>query len=69
MIKELDKSLGALEKIVEDLEKGDQNLAQSLALFEKGIGLTKQCQTALDEADQQVEILTKELGKGDKDDA
>lgn len=52
-----------LETIVERLEKGDLSLEESLAAFERGVLLTRSCQTALKEAEQKVEILLKKSGE------
>jgi exodeoxyribonuclease VII small subunit len=51
-----------LEQIVERLEHGDLPLEESLAAFERGVMLTRSCQTALKEAEQKVEILLKSAG-------
>jgi exodeoxyribonuclease VII small subunit len=51
-----------LEQIVERLEHGDLPLDESLAAFERGVMLTRSCQTALKEAEQKVEILLKKAG-------
>ena len=48
-----------LEQIVGKLEQGDLNLDDTLKLFEEGIGLSKQCQQQLEEAEGKVEILLK----------
>jgi len=52
-----------LEELVERLEKGDLPLEESLAAFERGVVLTRSCQTALKEAEQKVEILLKKAGE------
>lgn len=52
-----------LEALVERLEKGDLPLEESLAAFERGVMLTRSCQTALKEAEQKVEILLKRAGE------
>jgi exodeoxyribonuclease VII small subunit len=52
-----------LESIVERLEQGDLPLEESLAAFERGVILTRTCQTALKEAEQKVEILLKKAGE------
>jgi exodeoxyribonuclease VII small subunit len=52
-----------LEQLVERLEQGDLPLEESLAAFERGILLTRACQTALKEAEQKVEILLKKAGE------
>ncbi len=52
-----------LEELVERLEQGDLPLEESLAAFERGVMLTRTCQTALKEAEQKVEILLKKAGE------
>jgi exodeoxyribonuclease VII small subunit len=52
-----------LEELVERLEQGDLPLEESLAAFERGVALTRACQTALKEAEQKVEILLKKAGE------
>jgi exodeoxyribonuclease VII small subunit len=52
-----------LEEIVERLEHGDLPLEESLKAFERGILLTRTCQTALKDAEQKVEILLKKAGE------
>lgn len=53
----LEKSMGELEQIVEQLEGGELTLEKSLAQFEKGVKLSRECQKALTEAEQKVQIL------------
>lgn len=56
---DFEKSLMELEKIVKALENGSGlNLELSLRNFEQGVSLVRQCQTALSEAEQRVQILT-----------
>jgi exodeoxyribonuclease VII small subunit len=57
-----------LEEIVERLEHGELPLEESLAAFERGVMLTRSCQTALKEAEQKVEILLKKAGGAQVDD-
>ena len=52
-----------LEEIVERLEHGDLPLEESLKAFERGIMLTRNCQSALKDAEQKVEILLKKAGE------
>lgn len=56
-------SLEELEKLVERLERGDLPLDEALKTFERGIELTRHCQTALKSAQQKVEILLKRSGE------
>jgi exodeoxyribonuclease VII small subunit len=51
-------SLDALEQLIKKMETGQLSLEDSLKFFEEGIQLTRQCQTALKEAEQKVQILT-----------
>lgn len=60
---DFEKNLGALEKIVHTLEDGDLSLEASLNAFEQGVLLTRECQTALAEAEQRVQILTQKEGE------
>jgi exodeoxyribonuclease VII small subunit len=60
---DFEKSLQELDKLVATLERGELPLAESLALFEKGVGLTRACHFALAQAQQRVEILLKEGGE------
>lgn len=55
----LEKSLEELEALVTRLESGELPLEQALKEFEHGVKLTRACQTALQEAEQKVEILLK----------
>jgi exodeoxyribonuclease VII small subunit len=52
-----------LEELVDRLEQGDLPLEESLAAFERGVMLTRACQTALKDAEQKVEILLKKAGE------
>jgi exodeoxyribonuclease VII small subunit len=58
----LEKSLAALETVVEELESGDLPLETAMKKFEEGIKLTRGCQSALKDAEQRVEILLKSAG-------
>ena len=53
-------ALEDIERIVEQLESGELSLEDSLAIFEKGVGLTKFCYQKLDEVEKKIEILTKD---------
>jgi exodeoxyribonuclease VII small subunit len=55
-----EESLKKLEVIVEQLEKGDLALEDSLKLFEEGVGLSAACKKELDEAEGKVQILIKQ---------
>lgn len=55
--------LQRLEKIVDQLEKGDLPLEQALTLFEEGIQLSNSCRQELETAEGKVEVLLKQNGK------
>jgi exodeoxyribonuclease VII small subunit len=59
---DLEKALSDLEELVEELESGDLPLETAMKKFENGIRLTRNCQAALKEAEQKVEILLKNAG-------
>ena len=52
--KSFEASLEALEEIVHQLEGGDLPLEKSLELFEQGIGLSRQCQERLSQAERRI---------------
>jgi len=54
---DFEQSLTELETLVARLEQGDVPLEDALKTFERGVALTRQCQTALRTAQQKVEIL------------
>lgn len=56
-------ALTELEQLVEQMEKGDMPLEQSLKSFERGIALTRQCQQALQSAEHKVQILLEKDGE------
>ena len=54
-----EEAIERLNKIVNDLEKGNLPLADSLELFEEGTALMKRCTELLDQAEQKVAMLRK----------
>ena len=78
--KKFETALEELEQVVEQLESGDLSLEDSLAAFEKGVGLVKLCNQKLTEVEKKVELLVKdkegklqlkpfeEVADGDEDD-
>ena len=56
-------ALEQLEKLVTSMEDGELSLEDSLEAFEKGIKLTRECQTALKNAEQKVQVLLDESGE------
>jgi exodeoxyribonuclease VII small subunit len=53
-------ALEQLEELVASMEDGELSLEDSLKAFEKGRKLTRECQTALKNAEQKVQILLDE---------
>ena len=58
-----EKALERLTEIVETLEGGEPSLERSLALFEEGAALSRQCNVRLDAADRRLEILVERHGE------
>ncbi len=56
-------ALAALEQIVRELERGDLPLEKSLALFEQGVRLSRECQERLQAAERRIEVLLRD-GEG-----
>lgn len=59
---DFEKSLRELEALVEKMEGGDLSLEDSLKCFERGVVLTRNCQKALAEAEQKVQVLLQKEG-------
>lgn len=59
---DFEKALAELEALVARLERGDLPLDEALKTFERGIALTRHCQSALKAAQQKVEILLSSNG-------
>jgi exodeoxyribonuclease VII small subunit len=60
---DFEQSLTELEALVAKLEQGDVPLEDALKTFERGVALTRQCQTALRTAQQKVEVLLARNGE------
>ena len=58
-----EECLQRLEKLVDELEKGNVPLEQALKLFEEGMQLSASCRQELEQAEGRVEILLKQNGK------
>jgi len=58
-----EKALENLEQLVTAMEDGELSLEESLKAFEKGIKLTRECQGALQRAEQKVQMLIDENGE------
>jgi exodeoxyribonuclease VII small subunit len=55
-----EESLKKLESVVDQLEKGDLPLEESLRLFEEGVSLSAVCKQELDAAEGKVQLLIKQ---------
>lgn len=55
-------SLKRLEALVSQMEQGDMPIEDALKAFEEGIGLTRDCQAILDQAEQKVKVLVENRG-------
>ncbi len=54
---DLESALKELESLVQRMEQEELSLEESLKLFERGVKLTRMCQSALKSAQQKVEVL------------
>lgn len=52
-----------LESLVNELEKGDMNLDESLVKFEEGMKLSKECNKMLEDAERKITILLEKDGE------
>jgi exodeoxyribonuclease VII small subunit len=57
-VADFETSLDALEQLVEKMEHGEMSLEESLAAYERGVGLFRRCQAALEQAELRVRLLT-----------
>ncbi len=53
-----ERSLDELEQLVQKMEKGEMSLDESLGAYERGVALYRQCQTALQQAELRVQLLS-----------
>lgn len=55
-----EEAMKQLENVAAELEKGDLNLDESVAKFEEGMKLSKQCSKLLEDAEKRITILLKD---------
>lgn len=60
-VAQFEHSLDELESLVQRMEKGDLSLDESLSVYERGVGLYRRCQTALEQAELRVQLLSDPL--------
>ncbi len=63
-VADFETSLDALEHLVEQMERGEMSLEDSLAAYERGVGLYRRCQTALEQAELRVKLLSDPVDPG-----
>ncbi len=54
-----EENMQNLENIVQELEKGELNLEDSIKKFEEGIEISKKCNEILENAEKKITILIK----------
>lgn len=54
---DFERAMADLEAVVARLEQGDVPLEEAMQAFERGVALTRACQTALSQAEQKVDML------------
>jgi exodeoxyribonuclease VII small subunit len=57
-VADFEQSMQALETLVSQMETGEMTLEESLAAYERGVGLYRQCQTTLEQAELRVRVLS-----------
>ena len=60
-----EQSLDELEQLVGKMEHGEMSLEESLAAYERGVGLYRRCQGALEQAELRVRLLDDPASPGD----
>lgn len=66
--KSFEEQMENLENIVAELEKGELNLDDSVAKFEEGIKISKECNKILEEAEKKITILVNNDGQTKEED-
>lgn len=59
-----EQQLNELEKVVEQLERGDLTLEASVALFERGMHLSEACKAELAGAEGRIQVLLQPSARG-----
>lgn len=63
----LEQSLEKLETLVEQLEKGELSLEESLSLYEQGMKLSKHCQDMLNGIEKKIESINQQHNQTTED--
>ena len=64
-VADFEQSMQALEDLVGKMETGEMTLEESLAAYEQGVGLYRRCQSALEQAELRVRLLSDPANTGD----
>ena len=64
---DFESALKELETLVSRMESGELSLDESLKAFERGIELTRKCQSSLEAAELRVQTLTQDKELEDSD--
>jgi len=57
-VADFEHNLDQLEHLVDSMERGEMTLEQSLAAYERGVGLYRHCQKALEQAELRVRLVS-----------
>lgn len=66
--KTFEELMQSLESIVQELEKGDLNLDDSVAKFEEGMKISKECNQILESSEKRISILLENDGEISEED-
>lgn len=61
--KNFEELMETLENIVQELEKGNLNLDESVAKFEEGMKISKECNEILESSEKRISILLENNGE------
>ena len=64
-VADFEQSMESLEALVARMETGEMTLEESLAAYERGVGLYRRCQGALEQAELRVRLLDDPASPGD----
>ena len=64
-VADFETSMQALEDLVGKMDAGEMTLEDSLAAYERGVGLYRRCQSALEQAELRVRLLSDPANPGD----
>ena len=64
-----ESALAELEQLVVRMERGEMPLEEALATFQRGLALAKDCQVALQQAEQQIRMLSPDATQAAPDDS